>query len=169
MSAPLTVGMAFSSLHAAKDALVRHTVSRGESYKKHKQTAECYVVVCHAKAKGCPYCVRFTHKNVKKGGDWVVAIYTEHTCSLETHQDWRPPQSVEYLAPNHLASFNLDHTMKPSQILNTKLQSGNRISYMQSWRTLKKVEEQILGDEAESFKKIPSFLEHLSQADPQAY
>jgi len=59
--------------------------------------------------------------------------------------------------------------MKPKQILNTELQNGNRISYNQSWRVLKKVENQVFGDEAESFKKIPSFLENLSQVDPQAY
>ena len=68
-----------------------------------------------------------------------------------------------------MASFNLDHTIKLKQILNTELQNGNQISYTQSWRVLKKVENQVFGDEAESFKRIPFFLENLSQADPQAY
>jgi hypothetical protein len=159
----LAVGMTFPSLDAAKEALLRHTVSHGESYKKYKQTATCYIVICCT--KDCPYCIWFTLKKA----DWVITIYTEHTCSSETHSGWRPAQSVQYLAPNHTASFNLDHTMKPSQICNTELQNGNQISYMQSWRALKIIETNVFDDEAESFKKIPFFLEHLSQADPQAY
>src|SRR5436189_3069547 len=101
--------------------------------------------------------------------DWVLTIYIGHACSPETHSGWRSAQSVQYLASNYMASFNLDHTIKPKQILNTELQNGNQISYTQSWRVLKKIENQVFGDEAESFKKIPSFLENLSQVDPQAY
>jgi len=76
---------------------------------------------------------------------------------------------VQYLAPNHIAAFDLDHTMKPKQIRNAELQNGNQVSYKQSHRALKAVETRVLDDETEFFKKIPSFLEHLSQADPQAY
>jgi len=76
---------------------------------------------------------------------------------------------VQYLTSNHIAAFDLDHTMKPKQIRNTELQNGNQVSYLQSHQTLKAVETQVLGDEAESFKKIPFFLEHLSQTDSQAY
>ena len=73
------------------------------------------------------------------------------------------------MTSNHTASFNLDHTIKPDQIRNTELQDGNQISYKQSWRALKEIEKQVFGDEAESFKRIPSFLENLSQVDPQTY
>ena len=59
--------------------------------------------------------------------------------------------------------------MKSKQIRNAELQNGNQVSYRQSHQALKAVETQVLGDETESFKKIPSFLEHLSQTDPQAY
>ena len=59
--------------------------------------------------------------------------------------------------------------MKPKQILNTELQNSNQISYNQLWHVLKKVKNQVFGDETESFKKIPSFLKNLSQVDPQAY
>ena len=47
-----------------------------------------------------------------------------------------------------MASFNLNRTIKPKQILNTELQNGNQISYTQSWRVLKKVENQIFNNEA---------------------
>jgi len=136
MSTPLAVGMTFPSLAAARDALLCHTVSRGESYKKDKQSATCYRVVCRS-SQDCPYRVRFTLKN---GVDWTVTIYTEHTCSPETHKGWRRPQSVQYLAPNHIAAFDLDHTMKPKQIRNAELQNGNQVSYKQSHRALKAVE-----------------------------
>jgi zinc finger SWIM domain-containing protein 3 len=166
MSESLAVGMTFSSLDAARDALLRYTVLRGESYKKHKQTATCYIVVCRSKDQDCPYRIRFT---LKKGGDWALTIYIEHICSPETHTGWRPAQSVQYLTPNHTASFNLDRAIKPKQISTSELQNGNQISYNQSWRALEEIKKQIFGDEAESFKKIPSFLENLSQVDPQAY
>src|SRR5436190_24172694 len=101
--------------------------------------------------------------------DWILTIYIEHTYSPESHYNWKPSQSVQYLTPNHTASFNLDHTIKPDQIRNTELQDGNRISYKQSWHVLKQIEKQVFGDETESFKRIPFFLKNLSQVDPQAY
>ena len=57
ISISLAVGMTFPSLEIAKDVLLRHTVSRGESYKKHKQTSACYIIVCHSKNQNCPYCI----------------------------------------------------------------------------------------------------------------
>ena len=68
-----------------------------------------------------------------------------------------------------MAAFNLNHVMKPSQIHNTELQNGNQIYYLQLWHALKKIEKQVFGNEAESFKKIPFFLKNLSQIDLQAY
>lgn len=71
------------------------------------------------------------------------------------------------MASNHAAAFNLNRAMKPNQIRNSELlQNGNRISCQQSWRALKQIEIQVFDDEAESFKKISSFLQ---KADPQAY
>jgi MuDR family transposase len=164
MSTALAVGMTFPSLNAAKDALLRHTVERGESYFTHKRAANCFITKC--RSEDCSYRICFT---LKKGEDWTITVYTEHTCSPDTHRGWKPAQSVQYLAPNHTAAFSIDHTIKPSQICNIELQNGNQVSYKQSWRALKKIEQQILGDEAECFKKISFFLEHLSQADSQAY
>ena len=80
MFIPFAVEMTFPSLDVARETLKRHTVSCGESYKKCKQTATCYLVECRSK-KDCPYHVRFTLKKT----DWVIAIYTEHACSPETH------------------------------------------------------------------------------------
>lgn len=163
MSASLAVSMTFSSLNAAKDALLRHTVSRGESYKRYKQTATCYIVICHS--KDCSYRVQF----ILKKADWVVTIYIEHVCSPETHNNWKSAQSVEYLIVNHVAAFNLNHAIKPDQICNTELQNGNQIYYLQSWHALKEIEKQVFGNKTEFFKKIPSFLKNFLQVDPQAY
>ena len=169
MSISLAVGMTFPSLEIAKDALLRHTVSRGESYKKHKQTSACYIVVCRSKNQNCPYRIRFTLKKGKNDGDWVLTVYNKHTCNPKIHYEWQPAQSIQYLASNHMASFNLDHTMKPCQIRNTELQNSNQVSYQQSWHALKIVEKQILDDETKLFKKIFFFLENLFQIDSQAY
>ena len=68
-----------------------------------------------------------------------------------------------------MAIFNVDYTIQPNQIRNTELQNGNQIRYQQSWRALKTVKKLILGDKTELFKKIPSFLENLSQVDPLVY
>ena len=39
---------------------------------------------------------------------------------------------VQYLTANHVKTFNLDHTMKSSQIHDIKLQNDNQINYLQS-------------------------------------
>ena len=92
----------------------------------------------------------------------TIIVYAEHTCSPDIYHDWAPAQSVQYLASNHTAAFNIDHIIKPSQIRNVKLQNGNQVTYKQSWRTLKKIEQRVLSDEAKFFKEIPFFLNHLS-------
>jgi hypothetical protein len=40
----------------------------------------------------------------------------------------------------------MDCTMKPNQIRNRELRDGNNINYLQSWRTLKKIESQVFDD-----------------------
>jgi MuDR family transposase len=147
MSSPIAVGMIFASLDAAKDALLRHTVARGESYITQKRAAKCFITKC--RSNDCPYRVRFT---LKKQKDWVVTIYTEHTCSPETHHGWKQAQSVRYLASNHVDSFKLDPTMKPSRIRLVEDLNGNEISYMQSWRALRKIKRLTLDNETASSK-----------------
>jgi hypothetical protein len=46
-----------------------------------------------------------------------------------------------------------------------ELRNSNHISYKQAWRTQKRTEQGIFGEEGESFKKVPFFLDRLSRAD----
>jgi hypothetical protein len=47
--------------------------------------------------------------------------------------------------------------------------NGNSLKYMPAWRTKKAIEVAALGDDLDSFEKIPALLERMVQADPTDY
>jgi hypothetical protein len=96
-------------------------------------------------------------------------VNKEHTCPIETHYDWRPANSVKYLQPWHQDVFDNDHTMQPRQIMAIEKSNGNSLKYMPEWRTKKAIEAATLGDDLDSFEKIPALLQRMVQADPTTY
>jgi len=69
------------------------------------------------------------------------------------------------MAHHHAAVIdNRNITAKQIQS-NERLQYNNTISYQQAYRTIKAIIQEIDGDEAECFSKIPAYMERYVQAD----
>jgi hypothetical protein len=76
---------------------------------------------------------------------------------------------MKYLQYHHQNTFNNDHTIKPRQIIVLEKADGNDIPYKQAWYTLKATQFAALGDDTESFQKIPAFLKQIEDADSSVY
>jgi hypothetical protein len=76
---------------------------------------------------------------------------------------------MKYLQHYHQNTFNNDHTIKPRQIIALEKADGNDIPYKQAWCTLKAIQFAALGDDTESFQKIPVFLKWIRDADNSVY
>jgi hypothetical protein len=77
--------------------------------------------------------------------------------------------SIQYLQPHHQEIFNHNHTLRPKDIMAIKKANRNNILYNQGWRTVKETARITLGDNIESFQKLPALLKHIKDADPEIY
>jgi hypothetical protein len=77
--------------------------------------------------------------------------------------------SIRYLQPHHQEIFNHNHTLRPKDIMAIEKANGNDISYKQGWRTVKETARITLGDDIESFQKLPALLERMKDADPEIH
>jgi hypothetical protein len=73
---------------------------------------------------------------------------------------------VAYLAEHHRAAVIDNRNITVAQIRsNERLQFSNTITYQQAHRTIKALQEEIDGDEADSFARFPAFAERYLAAD----
>ncbi|XHG07747.1 hypothetical protein AWENTII_013014 [Aspergillus wentii] len=154
-------GMIFPSIQEAREALLTHTVAAHESYRVYKSDARRYMTRC--RSRDCDYMVRITWR--KKRCEAYVSIYKPHTCSPDTHDNWRPAASINYLVPNYQSLFEGNTKPTAAQIQAIEQYKGNTIHYHQGYRTLKAIERNLYGDESESFQKLPAFLSRLAKTD----
>ena len=83
------VGMQFKSMKEARDALVRHTLDLHASFRVEKANSEKYFTACRS-GSDCPYKVRM-YTSRKTGLVRIQTYEPLHTCSSDTHDNWRPP------------------------------------------------------------------------------
>lgn len=83
------VGMQFPSMKEARDALVRHTLDLKTSFRVEKANSEKYFTACRS-GPDCPYKVRM-YMSRKTGLVRIQTYEPLHSCTPETHDNWRPP------------------------------------------------------------------------------
>ncbi|KAG2019078.1 hypothetical protein GB937_005369 [Aspergillus fischeri] len=159
------VGMIYPSMEEAREALLCHTIAKHESYRVYKSDARRYMTRC--RNRDCNYMVRVSWR--KKRCEAFVSMYKPHTCRPDTHDNWRPAASVNYLAPTYQSLVQGGSKPTAAQILEIERRRGNPIQYHQGYRTLKAIERSLYGDAAESFEKLPAFLSRLAKVDHAGY
>lgn len=157
--------MIYPSMEEAREALLCHTIAKHESYRVYKSDARRYMTRC--RNRDCNYMVRVSWR--KKRCEAFVSMYKPHTCSPDTHDNWRPAASVNYLAPAYQSLVQGSSKPTAAQILEIERRRGNPIQYHQGYRTLKAIERNLYGDAAESFEKLPAFLSRLAKIDHAGY
>jgi hypothetical protein len=93
-------GHQFETLEAAKEAINRHILDNGESYKVKKSDKKQYYVIC--KEDGCDFGIRVA-KSRKE--EVKITKAKPHTCGPAVHYNNRRAHSVSYLIEHHRASI----------------------------------------------------------------
>ncbi|KAK2809376.1 hypothetical protein FQN50_003835 [Emmonsiellopsis sp. PD_5] len=134
---PYAVGTTFPSIKEARDILLQYTVEQSLSYKIVKSDASRYSLACLSKE--CPFHLHVNYSKRKKAV--VVSVYRPHTCSPETHRDWKMSRSMRYLVPRLSGAYNNSNDpLKPRQIQASELLKGTPLKYHQAWRARKHLE-----------------------------
>src|SRR3981081_4144131 len=115
----LEVGNVFSSGEEMRDAIKRHVLDHGESYKVTRAEKTRYIVVC--KDNNCSFRIRGS--NIAKKG-WTITKIDPHSCSPTVHYKNKQAHSIKYLIEHHYASI-IDNR----HITTTQIRSIERLNY----------------------------------------
>jgi MuDR family transposase len=115
VSDPYVKGASFESFEAAKDALLRHTVARGLSYKvlRSDKNRSRYLVSCSLPS--CPFRIRF---GPNASGGVKTTVVVPHNCPPEAHLNWGRANSVKALRPRHQDRYRLQRRSHPQATRN---------------------------------------------------
>jgi MULE transposase domain len=165
-SIPNPLQLDFESLQAARSAVRSYIVERGESYQVTHSNAQQQILACRDGA--CKFRVRIV---ALKGPKYQVTQFIPYTCSPATHQGFREANSVTLLVACHRANVADNREVQPCQIQSTeRIQYGNAgVSYQQAWRTREALQEELEGNEAESFKRFPALMDLWRAANSENY
>ena len=158
----VTLNDVFSTMEEAKEAINRHILDEGESYKVYKSDSRRHIVVC----KDSVYKFRIRASLLIKKGV-VITIFTAHSCSPATHYKNKQSLALWYLKDHHRASLINDRSLTPTQIQATeRLRFSNNINYRQTHRLKQVLLDEIDGNEADSFALFPVYMQRLEDSDP---
>lgn len=168
---PYVPGTVFPSLEAFKVALKDETIARRLSYKVHPSNSwRRYVVIC----RSAPHCPFYLRANPKDNGEWRVSEkYVAHTCMPDDHNTWRGQQNVRNLVNRYQAQYEHGPGIAANDIMAQEQARGKAVHYHTANRAVHQMRITASGDDFASFKKIPSALEAICQAeeaaDPQSF
>jgi hypothetical protein len=150
----------FLSIQAAREAIQQHVLDEGESYKTEKSDKQRFVIVC--KDDNCKFRI---HAAVSEKEVVSITVFKPHSCSPAIHYKSWQSQSIKYLMNHHHAAVIDNRNITAKQIQSNECLQYNTISYQQAYRTIRAIIQEIDGDEAECFSKIPAYLERYVEAD----
>jgi hypothetical protein len=159
----LSINDLFPTIEEARDAINRHVLDEGESYKVYKSDSRRHIIIC--KETACKFRIRASL--LKKKGV-VITVLSAHSCSPATHYKNKQSSSLWFLKDHHRASIIDDRTLTPAQIQsNERLRFNNTISYRQAHRLKQAILDEIDGLEADCFAQFPAYIESVSTRSRQ--
>jgi MuDR family transposase len=137
---PYVIGSVYGDLSEAKDALLQYTVAKRLSYRLKTTDHRRYIVKC--RSESCTFRLRFT---IHKSGTAKTTVSRGHTCSPETHFEWKGAKSVKYLRLNYQDTMDANSALDAKKIQAAEEACGNRLSYRQSWRAARSIRAHAAG------------------------
>jgi len=151
----------FASIVEAREAINRHVLDDGESYRVYKSDSKRHILVC--KDKSCSFEIRVWC--TKKTGVTITQM-KPHTCCPIVHYKNKQTSAIWFLKEHHRASVVDNCDITPAQIQSDeRLRFNNKISYMQAYRVKQSLLVEIEGHEADCFARFPAYLQHMADTD----
>ena len=158
----LIINNMFSSIQEARDAINRHILDKGESYRVLKSDNRRYIVIYKD-----PVCKFRIKASLLKKKRVVITILIPHSYSPANHYKNKQSSALWFLKDYHKASLVNDRTLTPTQIQATEhLRFSNTISYRQAHRLKEVLLNKIEGKEADCFALFPAYMQRLEDSDP---
>jgi hypothetical protein len=152
-------------MKAARDAVQRHVLDDGKSFKTTKSDQKRYIIVY--KDDKCKFRIQVT--NIKKTGP-TVTILESYSCRPIVHYKNKKAHSVSYLIEHHCAAIIDNPRITATQIqFNKRLNYNNTVSYQQAYCTIQATLIKMYRDEAKSFAKFPVYQERFIAANAGNY
>ena len=160
----LAINDSFLTIEEARDAINRHVLDEGESYKVYKSTSQTVVTtllfakMLRANSEFELLCSRRKRR----------CYYYSFTYSYSPANHYNKQSSaIWFLKDHHRASLVDNRALTPAQIQsNKRLRFGNTISYQQAHRLKQALLDKIEGQEADCFAQFPAYIERLEASDP---
>jgi hypothetical protein len=105
----LAVNDLFSSIKEARDAINRHVLDKGESYRVYKSDCHRHIIIY--KDHVCKFRIRASLLK-KKGA--VITILIPYSCSSASHYKNKQSAALWFLKDHHKASLVNDRTLTPA-------------------------------------------------------
>ena len=164
----LAVGRIFDSKEDAKEAIHTAILKAGQSWRVARGKKDVYAVKCFSnKGKNdnlfdCKFRIHVTRND---HDDWEIRTSRPHTCPSQAHRGFtRGKQAVKNVLPRFLEAIAAEPSTKPKSIqTRERLQQGNQISYMQSWRVKQKALDTSQGSTASQSELIEPFLTYITK------
>ncbi len=166
----LAVGRIFNIKEDAKEAIHAALLKAGQSWRVARGKKDAYAIKCFSNKDkndnpfNCQFQVHVTRTN---RDDWEIRVSRPHTCPSQAHQNFtRGKQAVNNVLPRHLEAIAAKPLIKPKSIqTRERLQHGNQLSYMQSWRIKQKALKTSQGSTESQSELIQPFLTFITEAE----
>jgi len=137
----------FASIVEAREAINRHVLDDGESYRVYKSDVKRHILVC--KDKSCSFIIRVWC--TKKTGVTITQL-KPYTCCPTVHYKNKQSSAIWFLKDHHCASVVSNRDITPTQIQSDEqLRFSNSITYKQAHRVKQALLVEIEGHEADCF------------------
>jgi hypothetical protein len=107
----ICVGDKFPSIEAAREAISRYILNKGESYKVYKSDKTRYILIC--RDSHCKFRIRAS--NSKKDRVSITKL-DAYSCTPATHYNSKLSHSMWYLKNHYQASVINNQDITPAQI-----------------------------------------------------
>jgi hypothetical protein len=115
----------FPSIEAAREAISRYILNKGELYKVYKSDKTCYILIC--RDSYCKFRIRASKS--KKDGVFITKL-DAYSCTPATYYNSKLSYSMWYLKDYYRASVIDNRDITPAQIRSDKrLRFSNYINY----------------------------------------
>ncbi|KAM6545844.1 hypothetical protein CsatB_026580 [Cannabis sativa] len=161
----IVVSQIYKDKKTLKNVLSHYAIKNNFQYCVQKSCTKEYLVVCLD--KNCKWTLRALRNG--KTNQFIIKSFQQiHTCALEIRYKDKRQATSTIIGDMIKHKFNDIKTMyKVVDIMNDmKHDHGVKVKYSKAWRSREKAKEKVLGNAAQSYVELPSYLHRFHLTNP---
>lgn len=166
MDSQTVIETEYSDFKSLKEALQAYAIKSYFNYKVVRADSSRYQVCCIGSVSyNCPFKLRAIFS--KRSMSVIVKdLILDHSCPPHIHGE--SVAQIGWIKSHIRDSVESDQAVKPKALIQkVKEASSSTVPYGIAWNAREKAREEIHGNEAEAYSKLPSLRQQLLAASPQ--